>query len=479
MSWFIVLDRQVFLYSFIAIKSYKTLCSIFLLFYLIVYVYYIVKYESVKVFQKSIDEIKDKRGLYLFLHMSEGKKASNDEVFSQALYLSLLANRLEAMDRFYYQLDDCLVDSKHIEGFFYPKIIKAIVCDENVDKQTRDSFFDIKNKRSLITKQLPRAIRHSWWESAYPIFIDVAYNEDKNETLELLLENIFELNKISLPIQRKFASDFKRYGNSWGDGNSAILYDNPLVFVSIQTIKSALAKGDFATVKRLCEFNATFGGPVLSNYETDMARVNLNTKLSDFEKKKLSVIHDGIVNVKELLELRDFDSYIEMINLPCNLRELYLKLLEEKKYRDLFRFSFENKHSEIYNKLLPSKIDIEGLRQAILAKTGTGNKKEVYQSNEKKYILRFKDIMGFEDIRFYETAIKYDPSKLDFALESIIKEFPERFDIQKLLLDNGAKLHKRWVEDVGDEDLVSRDEIDEVGTQMLKNQIDILKKKEK
>jgi hypothetical protein len=43
-------------------------------------------------------------------------------------------------------------------------------------------------------------------------------------------------------------------------------------------------------------------------------------------------------------------------------------------------------------------------------------------------------------------------------------------------LDSGAKLRHRWIEDPGDEDERSHDDIDEVSTQLLKNQIAVLKK---
>jgi transcriptional regulator with XRE-family HTH domain len=81
------------------------------------------------------------------------------------------------------------------------------------------------------------------------------------------------------------------------------------------------------------------------------------------------------------------------------------------------------------------------------------------------------------DIRFFEDAISAETGGLDSALERAITEQPQNFELQKLFLDHGAKLHHRWVEYPGDEYETSHDEVDEVATQLLKNQIEVLLKK--
>ena len=93
----------------------------------------------------------------------------------------------------------------------------------------------------------------------------------------------------------------------------------------------------------------------------------------------------------------------------------------------------------------------------------------------KKTIL-FKDIIGHKDYRFFSHAAKTDSSKLDWALETIIKDRSEEYKLQKTLLDLGAKLHKRWSEDDGWGYTNNIDEVDDVGTEILKNQIKILLK---
>ena len=64
-------------------------------------------------------------------------------------------------------------------------------------------------------------------------------------------------------------------------------------------------------------------------------------------------------------------------------------------------------------------------------------------------------------------------------MEEIVSKHPDRYEIQKILLDAGAMLHHRWVENPGDDYESRHDEDDVVSTQLLKNQIEVLLKKEK
>ena len=86
--------------------------------------------------------------------------------------------------------------------------------------------------------------------------------------------------------------------------------------------------------------------------------------------------------------------------------------------------------------------------------------------------------MNHKDLRFFEHAARTDKKNLDWALKNIIMNRPDEYKIQKILLDNGAKLHKIWREDDAWGEIVSRDAIDEVATQLLINQIKILMKEE-
>jgi transcriptional regulator with XRE-family HTH domain len=98
-----------------------------------------------------------------------------------------------------------------------------------------------------------------------------------------------------------------------------------------------------------------------------------------------------------------------------------------------------------------------------------------FENNKRKVFL--DSVFNCNDFRFFKDAIPTKQCDLDAALERAIKERPQNFELQELFLDHGAKLHHRWIEDPGDEYERSCDEVDEVATQLLKNQIAVLLKK--
>ena len=74
-----------------------------------------------------------------------------------------------------------------------------------------------------------------------------------------------------------------------------------------------------------------------------------------------------------------------------------------------------------------------------------------------------------KDIKFVEKAcIKATQEELDKALTKVE---PNNFKAINILLNHGAKLHKVWTEDDGWGYMVNRDEIDEIGTKLLKKKI--------
>ena len=103
----------------------------------------------------------------------------------------------------------------------------------------------------------------------------------------------------------------------------------------------------------------------------------------------------------------------------------------------------------------------------------TSATKENFKS-AKNYL--FLNTVLDKDIRFIEKACKTaNQQELDDALTKVA---PNNFKAINILLNFGAKLHKTWTEDDGWGYMVNRDEIDEIGTEILKKKIkDVLGEK--
>lgn len=253
--------------------------------------------------------------------------------------------------------------------------------------------------------------------------------------------------------------------------------------VTRETVVYALNNNNYELAEKLNELS----GGLVSSHEFKMYKVSKDVKMSKKDKLKESVIIDGLVDIDKLIALDDYKLYKEVIEQPASKEEAALQLAEKKKYRELLLIAEEEKLS--YTKEAIVRDRITTLKDAIIndfrGKRSDFNKK--YLGKEQSYnskllgknCILFKDIIKHKDYDFFRHAANTDKENLDWALEEIVKDRPKEYELIKLLLDEGAKLHKRWTEDDGWGYMVQRDEIDDVATQLLRNQIEIFLKEEK
>jgi transcriptional regulator with XRE-family HTH domain len=252
--------------------------------------------------------------------------------------------------------------------------------------------------------------------------------------------------------------------------------------VTKETVLYALENNDYDLAERLNKLSDF----KVSEYELKMDKIYKDKTLSQKDKNRASVIHNGLVHIDELIKTDDYDLYLELIEYPASELEKFQNMVKNKEYKKVFDYAIKMDFNRTLDVLRKNqieklnealKLDFNNIEYEANAKYLYGMKK--YNGKEspigKKTIL-FKDIIGHKDYRFFSHAAKTDSSKLDWALETIIKDRSEEYKLQKTLLDLGAKLHKRWSEDDGWGYTNNIDEVDDVGTEILKNQIKILLK---
>lgn len=254
--------------------------------------------------------------------------------------------------------------------------------------------------------------------------------------------------------------------------------------VNRQTVLNALNNNDYALAERLNKQ----AGNIVSEHELKMDKVTKDGNLTKDEKLIESVIIGDYVDIDKLIALDDYRLYKKVIVRPASRIEYALNLAREKKYKELFEFAVKEKMNNTIDSI--KKDFIDKLEKSINSDIG-GNQDKL---NSKYLIVQrhlgqkepigkdailFEDIINHKDIEFFKHACKTDPSKKDWALEETVKNRPTDHELIMLLLEAGAKLHKRWNEDDGWGYNVTRDEIDDVGTQLLKNQTIIFLKEKK
>ena len=304
------------------------------------------------------------------------------------------------------------------------------------------------------------------------------YNQSLLEKVE---SSIYYDNHAMKKLHHFYLSDGGLYENNTD------LFRKPLMIytnVTKETVLYALENNDYDLAERLNKMS----GFKVSEYELKMDKINKDKTISKKDKMRASVIHDGIVHIEELIKTDDFDLYKELIEYPASKLERVQNMVKSKDFKSVFDYAQNMNLSRTLDKLRKNNIDEldEALNKDFKSKDieYEPNAKYLYgikkhygkeESLGKKTIL-FKDIINHKDYRYFEHAAKTDSIKLDWTLETVIKDRAEEYKLQKILLDLGAKLHKRWSEDDGWGYTVDIDQVDEAGTQILKNQIKILLK---
>lgn len=370
----------------------------------------------------------------------------------------------------------------------YNEIFKYLV--ENYDKleKSQQSFYFDLDDKTMICKQ-------TCWSYAYPYFVDHAYNYNK-KLLTKLLNKIEFSNKIYNEKIEEIKKE-GRYYTRWIDDKIELLnYKYLYVNILPKTVLHAIDCEDYEMAHKLNEL-------VKDKIDEDVfeqAKISKNKKLSDKEKQLLHCIHNGVVCLDELISLNDFELYEKTIKeYPISKFEILYNAIINKNYKLVFdtaqSFGFfiliedlRNKKEEkliadfvikLYNQDLSNEINYKYLKKFINkeVKTKTQFLLPLYEgkTNYKyegfslaKQIIFLNKVLD-KDIRFIELACKTaTQQELDEALTKIQ---PNNFKGINILLNFGAKLHKTYYDD----DFGCVDEIDEIGTEVLKQKIkDIL-----
>lgn len=466
-------------------------------------IYYVKKYNSLKVLKALVDDCSHQTHYMSLFPKNEFDlpellmliKINREKNVMENIARSTPDIRL-CLNNFY--SDSIWKEEKKKEDVSkgYEDIFTYLVEDyDNLNKEQQVYYFDLDNKE-LICKQ-------KCWSYAYPYFIDYAYKYNKK-----LFKQLLSKIKTSNALYQSKIDEIKKEGRSeYNWINDKIeTFKNKYFFVNIlsKTILKAIDCEDYEIAHQLNE---------LTNNKIDedvfeQAKISKDKKLSEKEKQLLHCIHNGIVNLDELIALNDYDLYEKTLKkYPANEYEVIFKEINDKDYKKIFEYAVQHSITNIIDAIRNKKLDLieENFCKYIKSKhtPSYGSNKTILSSDiNKEYYTIYKRNFGLlnikgkdnelsyqkfvemknkvilskvldKDIRFIEKACKNaTQEELDAALTKIE---PNNFKGIKILLDAGAKLHKTWTEDDGWGYIVNKDEIDEIGTEILKKKInDIL-----
>ncbi len=236
------------------------------------------------------------------------------------------------------------------------------------------------------------------------------------------------------------------------------------------------------------------------NYQIEASKINHNERLTQKEKSLNLALHNDIIELDKLIAINDFDLYEKTIKkYPiCECEKIYYDI-KNSNYKTLFQFANLNNINYIINDL--QKREMEKIESDFAFYVfDKQNNLEINKKYLDKYInkneyfklglttpnqpLKYRNVTKFpseiftlsknyvfledvlnNDVRFIEKACKTaTQQELDSALTKVQ---PNNFNAISILLNSGAKLHKTYYDD----DYGCVDEIDEIGTEVLKQKI--------
>lgn len=377
----------------------------------------------------------------------------------------------------------------------------------------QDDFFELITTNSKIADQtlnfiLNKDSKGLHWFAGFPHLVHYAFKNNRTKLFNDLLNLIEKINKETF---EKLDDDYQSKTILspglliWKESKTIYSVSS---FILEETIRLALDRFDYELVTRLNQINTAiqplsydFELFIASEYLIRMVKTNNNPKLSKKEKLTQSVIKEGLVDIDGLLELNSYELYEELIEKPCSYLEVLYNLIKKNQLKELFEFALKHNLSQLIDKLKMNNLSelLPSIEYEKLFPNNSINfhyfSKYIKHSlkkdsdielliNAKRIILQEK-LLQLKDPRFYDLFVDYylkyhhlRNDDFDRVLEQLVTQQPDAYDAQRIMLEAGAKLHRRWVENEGDEYEERFDEIDEVATQLLKNQIQIILKKE-
>ena len=466
-------------------------------------IYYIEKYDSKKVLTALIDSC-----CHQTHYMSLFPKKEFDlpqllkliEINRERIVLKEIANNADIRSISKFNSDSIWSDRielKTISKGYEDIFIYLVKNYDKLEKSQQEYYFDL-NPKTILSKK-------DSWAYAYPYFIDEAYKYNK-KLFKKLMEKIENSNNLYLSEVKKI-KDEGRGESTWIENQIRCLNEKYYqVFVLKDTVLEAIESEDYDTAHCLNNFTKE----KVDEDVFEQAKISKNKKLSEKEKSVLHCIHNGVVCIDELIALNDYDLYEKTIKeYPISIYEKGFQYIDKKDYKSLFAFvneiggfdsviedlknkTIEKLHND-YEKSLGHLDSSKALNSKYLRKYIYDNHRGVMSSTfiNKKLGMdtsatkeNFKSAKNYlflnsvldKDIRFIEKACKTaNQQELDDALTKVA---PNNFKAINILLNFGAKLHKTWTEDDGWGYMVNRDEIDEIGTEILKKKIiDVLGEK--
>lgn len=242
-------------------------------------------------------------------------------------------------------------------------LLETIVCDKRINEQTLSILLGKQNGRTCV------------WYHVLPYLIHQSYLHNEEKMLQRLLRIAVENNDyayVNLKLVRdtynggyNYVPNFffmaERYGKK-GHG---------LVRILEETIKLALDRGDFELFQKFDDINRAiqvyydFKPYIASEYEVKMAKLKSDKSVSQEDITIQSTLHDGIVNIDELLATNN-PAIIKKVLSSYDIHpiEPLCRLFQSEEWRKLFEYAVDHHNRSLADAVIQG--DIKQIEKCIV-----------------------------------------------------------------------------------------------------------------
>lgn len=320
-----------------------------------------------------------------------------------------------------------------------------LVTDERINETTLNILLSNQNGRECV------------WYHAFPYMIDEAYKNGNDKQLRRLLDisrknNSVAYEKINpVPVydnyyEYNYAFNYFYIAPKYG-GNG-----HGLVRILESTIKSALDNGDFEMSDEFNSINIEIDNFMKSKFErlygtsekqqwyiasTDeirIAKLKLDKTVSKIDLEVQSAIHNGIISIKELKEIKNFATIKKALyEYPIHPFELLYGMYQKQDWQAMFELAVD--------------YDIGGLPNAVKYRNKIGIEKSILEiwTNEYQSYNKIKSLSINNDELYISSTYSYSDcnkrnqksiqSVVDFlgkVRQRIINELVNKVDKEKI-----------------------------------------------
>lgn len=314
--------------------------------------YYVKKYNSKKVLTALFDRSSWYEG---FL---DGSYKNRNEALSEAILLFIPIDREikfveNTLNKNAYK--NGILDITNVSEYKYPRIIKYLVRNyDTLSSIQKKYYFDFDK---IAYDKSKRIFTYACWTYAYRYFIDYAYDINK-PLFNLLVNRVFEGNNA---YDERF-TEYKKKG--WDDRyiKEHLMECSCKITILKSTLLKCLNNSDMDTFNTLMAIQHE----PITEYEIKMAKLKNDKSISQEELLVQSTIHNDVVCIDELLELKDFKLIKKTLNeYPIHILEKLYAMYSNKKWRQLFEYAVDNNNTSLAEEI--AKRDLEQIEKILLS----------------------------------------------------------------------------------------------------------------